>query len=122
MQVVHADERGKASVPESKAVEARAECDRLWESLQAEARVLEDGRTALAVRGQELDTARAVLQGLVTSAQEACDALLPHPAQEGPVDLTGQVCLLVTHIPQVVRCTVCQGAVAALTLARLQLP
>lgn len=54
--------------------------------------------------------------------QEACDALLPPPAQGGPLTLTEWVSSLAAHIPRVVRCAVGQGATVALTLVKLQVP
>lgn len=48
--------------------------------------------------------------------------MLPPPALGGPLNLTGRVRSLAARIPRVVRCAVCQGATAALTLAKLQLP
>jgi hypothetical protein len=37
------------------------ECDHLWQELQAEAKVLEEGRTALVEQELELDAAQAEL-------------------------------------------------------------
>lgn len=47
----------------------------------------EDGWTALAERGRELDAVRAELQGLIVCEREACDTLLPLAPPEAPHDL-----------------------------------
>lgn len=64
----------------------------------------------------------AELQELTISAQEACSALLPPPAPRGPLNLTERVCSLMVGIPQAMSYAVHQEAMAALTLAKLQLP
>ena len=62
-------------------------------------KVLVNGQTALAEREQELDVARAELQGLTADALEVCDALLPPPPTEEEHDLVGWVHSLVVHRP-----------------------
>lgn len=78
------DERVKVLVLQETAEKVRAERDHLWQELEAEAKVMEEARTALAERELELDVLRVELRRLMASAGGVRHSA-PSTASRGPL-------------------------------------